>query len=247
MDETGYDCVLARRAPLQHLQRVPLCPLDGHACRGPDEEHPDWYRGHPGVVLPPAADRRGGRAARRALRRARQLGGRGGASTRPSSARSTCRSRSHTRASARASRSCSKLGATSASPGMGTTGTSTRSRFCRSRTSSPRRPSGSPPARPTRSTGAGEQGYSIPDGSSRAAPARSPSSATGYLRQLERHGHPTEGRTLPIARLIAVAETDAEAEEIARARCAVDRRLLRQREQEAGAERASKAPPARSR
>lgn len=36
-----------------------------------------------------------------------------------------------------------------------------------------------------------------------------------FLAGLERHGHETTGRVLPTARLLAVAETDAEAEEIA--------------------------------
>jgi alkanesulfonate monooxygenase SsuD/methylene tetrahydromethanopterin reductase-like flavin-dependent oxidoreductase (luciferase family) len=37
-----------------------------------------------------------------------------------------------------------------------------------------------------------------------------------YREQLEAHGHSIEGRQIPMARLLAVAETDAEAEEIAR-------------------------------
>ena len=38
-----------------------------------------------------------------------------------------------------------------------------------------------------------------------------------YRTTLEQHGHTIEGRTLPMARLLAIADTDAEAEEIARA------------------------------
>ena len=38
-----------------------------------------------------------------------------------------------------------------------------------------------------------------------------------YRDALREHEHPVEGRTLPIARRLAIAETDAEAEEIARA------------------------------
>jgi alkanesulfonate monooxygenase SsuD/methylene tetrahydromethanopterin reductase-like flavin-dependent oxidoreductase (luciferase family) len=37
-----------------------------------------------------------------------------------------------------------------------------------------------------------------------------------YRQTLAEHGHPTEGRVIPIARLLAVAETDAEAERVAR-------------------------------
>ncbi len=37
-----------------------------------------------------------------------------------------------------------------------------------------------------------------------------------YFRTLREHGHPTEGREIPTARLIALAETEAEAEEVAR-------------------------------
>lgn len=38
-----------------------------------------------------------------------------------------------------------------------------------------------------------------------------------YFRLLEEHGHPTTNRTIPTARLVAVAPTDAEAKETARA------------------------------
>jgi alkanesulfonate monooxygenase SsuD/methylene tetrahydromethanopterin reductase-like flavin-dependent oxidoreductase (luciferase family) len=38
-----------------------------------------------------------------------------------------------------------------------------------------------------------------------------------YHRVLAEHGHPTDDRTVPMARLVAVARTDAEAEELARA------------------------------
>lgn len=37
-----------------------------------------------------------------------------------------------------------------------------------------------------------------------------------YRESLARHGHSEEGRTIPVARLLAVAATDAEAEEVAR-------------------------------
>ena len=57
---------------------------------------------------------------------------------------------------------------------------------------------------------AGEQGYSILMGP-HAQHREVAEQREGYLRQLERHGHSTEGRTLPLARLIAVAETDAQA------------------------------------
>ena len=36
-----------------------------------------------------------------------------------------------------------------------------------------------------------------------------------YFKSLEKYGHETEGRSIPMARLIAVAETDEEAEQIA--------------------------------
>lgn len=38
----------------------------------------------------------------------------------------------------------------------------------------------------------------------------------GYREGLEKAGHPVEGRQIPMGRLVAVAETDAQAEEIAR-------------------------------
>ena len=88
---------------------------------------------------------------------------------------------------------------------------------------------------------AGEQGYSILMGP-HAQHREVAEQREGYLRQLERHGHSTEGRTLPLARLIAVAETDAEAEEIARrgAQWTVGSYGSGSKK---GAERASKAPP----
>ena len=62
---------------------------------------------------------------------------------------------------------------------------------------------------------AAEKGYSI------LLDPHSPHAEIGGKKQrlfegLKRHGHECEGRSLPVARLIAVAETDAQAEEIAR-------------------------------
>ena len=62
---------------------------------------------------------------------------------------------------------------------------------------------------------AAEQGYSI------LLDPHAPHQEIGgkrkrFLDGLERHGHDTSGRVLPMARLIAVAETDEEAEQIAR-------------------------------
>ena len=62
---------------------------------------------------------------------------------------------------------------------------------------------------------AGEQGYSILM-DPHAAHAEIGEKRRRYIRALENAGQTIEGRTLPMARLIAVAETDAEAEAIAR-------------------------------
>ena len=62
---------------------------------------------------------------------------------------------------------------------------------------------------------AGRQGYSILM-DPHAAHAEIGEKRRRYVRGLERHGYSLEGRTLPMARLIAVAESDREAEEIAR-------------------------------
>jgi alkanesulfonate monooxygenase SsuD/methylene tetrahydromethanopterin reductase-like flavin-dependent oxidoreductase (luciferase family) len=49
-----------------------------------------------------------------------------------------------------------------------------------------------------------------------ATDAEIASKRTLYTEQLRAHGHPTEGREIPVARLLAVGETEREAEEIAR-------------------------------
>ena len=62
---------------------------------------------------------------------------------------------------------------------------------------------------------AAEQGYSILLGP-HTSNSELGEQRQSYLESLRQHGHDTDDRVLPTARLIAVAETDAEAERIAR-------------------------------
>ena len=63
---------------------------------------------------------------------------------------------------------------------------------------------------------AASQGHSIMLGP-HETPEEIASNLALYRETLSEHGHPVKGRTLPIARRLAIAETDAEAEAIARA------------------------------
>src|SRR5262249_27466170 len=63
---------------------------------------------------------------------------------------------------------------------------------------------------------AAEKGYDILQ-APHATPAELGDKRTFYYEVLRQHGFPTEGRVIPTARLLAVGDTEQEAEDIARA------------------------------
>ena len=213
MDQTGLRLRLAGRAPLQHLQRLPVDQRHGRARGGADGACGSAWPSR----WPPSTTRCGWPRRWRSstsVRRAGQLGRRARFRPGGSSRRSGCRSRRAPTGSASAWRSCWRRGERARPPGEVLEYDAIE--VLPKPLQQPHPPVWLAATSPDSIRRAARRGYDILQGPHATHAEIGPERALDY-QILREHGFPAESRVIPTARLLAVGKTEQEAEEVARA------------------------------